>query len=213
MVLLDLVGLQEMQAKDTNNFYFKLYKPYGYVSQFITNDKMAKKKRFLGELHDFPAKTMAVGRLDEPSEGLLFLTTDGHYSNYICSAGVAKEYYAQVDGIITEKAIDRLQKGVVIRVNGNEYTTKPCAALKIAIPHLPERGQKIRDDRHGPTSWVSITITEGKFRQVRKMTAAVGFPTLRLVRYRIGSETISGMNAGDVLPMKVIGADFEGAKD
>ena len=186
------------------NFYFKLFKPYGYVSQFITNDKNAKRKRFLGELFPFPEGTMAVGRLDEPSEGLLFLTTDGVFSNQICSTGVQKEYYAQVDGRITDEAIAALTAGVQISIEGATYTTLPCIAQTIEIPDLPERAKKIRDERHGPTSWISITLTEGKFRQVRKMTAAVGFPTLRLVRFRIGTETIAGMNPGDVQPIHPI---------
>ncbi|MDX1463568.1 MAG: pseudouridine synthase [Marinirhabdus sp.] len=186
----------------TTHFYYKLFKPYGYVSQFITNDVHARKKRLLGSLFDFPEGTMAVGRLDEPSEGLLFLTTDGNFSYHICGSGVEKEYYAQVDGFISDEAISALRLGVSIAVNQSSYTTLPCKVERLGVPNLPARGKPIRDERHGPTSWISITITEGKFRQVRKMTAAVGFPTLRLVRYRIGSETISGMKAGAVVPFQ-----------
>lgn len=181
--------------------YFKIYKPYGYVSQFMTNDSKAKRKKFLGLLHNFPEGTMAVGRLDEKSEGLLFLTTDGSFSNNINKGSTEKEYYAQVDGVITEEAISALEKGVTIGVNGIDYKTKPCKAKLIVNPQLPPTKQRVRDDRHGPTSWVSIIVTEGKFRQVRKMTAAVGFPTLRLVRVRIGTETIDGMHPGDVTPI------------
>jgi len=188
--------------EETPHFYFKIYKPYGYVSQFITNDSKAKRKRFLEMLGDFPEGIMAVGRLDEKSEGLLFLTTDGVFSNSINKGTTEKEYYAQVDGIITEEAISTLEKGVLIRVNGSDYKTKPCKAKAVLNPKLPATKQKIRDDRHGPTSWVSITVTEGKFRQVRKMTAAVGFPTLRLVRVRIGTETIVGMDPGAILPIQ-----------
>ncbi len=158
------------------------------LSQFATNCKHQKKKRFLGELGQFPEHIMPIGRLDEDSEGLLLLTTCGKTSYYVNSSKVEKEYYAQVDGLITEDAINKLKKGVNISVNGQTYTTKPSKAIKIkSLPELPNRGKKVRDDRHGPTSWVSITVTEGKFRQVRKMTAAVGFPTLRLVRMRIGA--------------------------
>ncbi|MAZ72555.1 MAG: ribulose phosphate epimerase [Flavobacteriaceae bacterium] len=188
---------------DRVHFYFKIYKPYGYVSQFITNDSKAKRKKFLGLLSDFPEGTMAVGRLDEKSEGLLFLTTDGTFSHSINKGNTEKEYYAQVDGVIPETAITAMQKGVSITVNSAAYITKPCKANRINTPVLPETTQKIRDDRHGPTSWVSITLTEGKFRQVRKMTAAVGFPTLRLVRVRIGTETIKDMAAGSVLKIDV----------
>lgn len=182
----------------TAHYYFKIYKPYGYVSQFITNDTKAKRKKFLGLLGDFPEGTMAVGRLDEKSEGLLLLTTDGNFSNKINKGTTEKEYYAQVDGLITDKAISILEKGVTISINGVDYQTKPCKAKLIDTPQLPDTRQRVRDDRHGPTSWVSISLTEGKFRQVRKMTAVVGFPTLRLVRVRIGAETIKNMVAGDV---------------
>nr|WP_114490553.1 pseudouridine synthase [Candidatus Ulvibacter alkanivorans] len=179
--------------------YFKLYKPYGYVSQFITNDSKAKRKKFLGDLYDFPEGTMAVGRLDEKSEGLLLLTTDGKFSYHITTSGIEKEYFVQVDGEITKEAVLQLRQGVEIGINGNKYLTKPCAAVKIKPPPLPTTQQRIRDDRHGPSSWVSVTLTEGKFRQVRKMTAAVGFPTLRLVRVRIGDYHLHAM-----LPKQVI---------
>nr|WP_315143928.1 pseudouridine synthase [uncultured Flavobacterium sp.] len=181
----------------SQHHHFILHKPYGYLSQFIY--ELKRKKKLLGELHDFPAGTMAIGRLDEDSEGLLFLTTDGMRSEIIRSKKVEKEYYVQVDGIITQEAIDELQKGVEIGFNGTKYTTKPCKAkLILEIPAFGARGKKIRDERHGPTSWASITVNEGKFRQVRKMTAAVGFPTLRLVRVRIGNVQLEDLLAGEV---------------
>lgn len=184
--------------------YFKLFKPYGVVSQFTTNDRHAKNKKFLSSLFDFPKGTMAIGRLDEPSEGLLLLTTNGTYSYHINNSGVEKEYYAQVDGIISTSEILQLQEGVRITVNDSSYLTKPCKVRLLEVPPtLPKRAKKIRDERHGPTSWISITITEGKFRQVRKMTAAVGFPTLRLVRVSIGEFGIEGMDAGDVVEINV----------
>jgi 23S rRNA pseudouridine2457 synthase len=167
--------------------HFILHKPYGYLSQFIYEGKRKKRKKRLGELYEFPKGSMAIGRLDETSEGLLLLTTDGKVSEYIRSKKVDKEYYVQVDGIITQKAIEQLKKGVEIGFNGTKYLTKPCEANLIAsVEHLPLENRHVRDERHGPKSWASITITEGKFRQVRKMTAAVGFPTLRLIRVRIG---------------------------
>ena len=168
--------------------HYILHKPYGYLSQFVNNQNKRKNKKLLGELYDFEEGTMSIGRLDETSEGLLLLTTDGKVSNYITSNKVQKEYYVQVDGIITNEAIFQLQNGVTISINGNEYKTKPCAVFSIYnLNEYPIEQRHVRDDRHGPTSWISITLTEGKFRQVRKMTAAVGFPTLRLVRVRIGS--------------------------
>ncbi len=171
-----------------NHRHFILHKPYGYLSQFIYNGKRKSSKKLLGMLYDFPQKTMAIGRLDEDSEGLLLLTTNGKVSYEILSKKVEKEYYVQVDGLITQKAITQLTQGVEIGLHGKKYITKPCAAkpLPVEMNHPFIGDRKIRDSRHGPTSWVSITLTEGKFRQVRKMTAAVGFPTLRLVRVRIG---------------------------
>lgn len=152
----------------------------------------------LGELHDFPEGTMAVGRLDENSEGLLLLTTNGKESNRICASGIEKEYYAQVDGLITDEAVLEMQVGVEIGLNGGKYITKPCKVRKLEGTPYDEPGHKIRGDHHGPTSWVSITVTEGKFRQVRKMTAAVGFATLRLVRFRIGNITVEDLKSGEV---------------
>lgn len=178
--------------------HFKIYKPYGYLSQFMTNDRHAKNKNFLGALGDFPEGIMAIGRLDETSEGLLLLTTDGAYSYHINNSNVEKEYYAQVDGLITEKEIEQLVKGLSISINGALYQTKRCKARIIKNPYLPPTRQRIRDDRHGPTSWVAITVTEGKFRQIRKMTAAVGFPTLRLARVRIGDFKIEDMEPGAI---------------
>jgi len=180
--------------------HFILFKPFGYLSQFVNNQTRRKNKKMLGELYPFPENTMAIGRLDETSEGLLFLTTDGKVSEFIRSSKVEKEYYAQVDGEITSEAIEQLKKGVEISTETGLYVTKNCIVKKIdKTPQLPERVKKIRDERHGPTSWVSITLREGKFRQVRKMTAVVGFPTLRLVRVRIGTIHINNMNAGDVI--------------
>ncbi len=177
--------------------HFIIHKPYGYLSQFITNQKKRKKK-MLGELYDFPEGTMAIGRLDYTSEGLLFLTTNGKVSQEIRSSKYEKEYYVQVDGVITDEAIQQLKKGVEIGFEGKKYTTKPSSAEIISNPQFPLRSKKIRDDRHGPTSWISLVIKEGKFRQVRKMTAAVGYPTLRLVRTRIGTITIENLKNGEV---------------
>jgi 23S rRNA pseudouridine2457 synthase len=180
--------------------HFKIYKPYGYLSQFISNQTTRKNKKMLGELYDFPSEIMAIGRLDEDSEGLLFLTTSGEMSEIVRSKKVEKEYYIQVDGIIDEEAIEKLKTGVEIGINGGKYITKPCDSFILeSLPDFPERGKRIRDERHGPSSWASITLTEGKFRQVKKMTAAVGFPTLRLVRVRIGEETLGNIKIGEVI--------------
>ena len=183
--------------------HFILYKPFGYLSQFVNNQTTRKNKKLLGDLGDFPEGTMAIGRLDEQSEGLLLLTTDGKMSEQIRSKKVEKEYFVQVDGIITNEAIDRLQKGVKIKINSNLHKTLPCKVHELTFtPNLAERPKKIRDERHGPTSWISVTLREGKFRQIRKMTAAVGFPTLRLVRVRIGEITLDQLAPGEVIKAK-----------
>ena len=191
--------------QNTTHSYFKIFKPYGVVSQFTSNDKHAKNKTFLGALGDFPEGTMAIGRLDEPSEGLLLLTTNGAYSYHINNSGIEKEYYAQLDGLIGVSEILKLQEGVCITSDNKPYRTKPCkVSLLENPPVLPKRAKKIRDERHGPTSWISITLTQGKFRQVRKMTSAVGFPTLRLVRVRIGSFTIGQMQPAEIAKIAVV---------
>lgn len=190
---------QENQVE--SHHHFKMFKPWGCVSQFKPKPK--KSKTLLGDYYDFPEATMAIGRLDMDSEGLLLLTTDGMVSYKVRDKSIEKEYYVQVDGIITDEAIEKMQNGVEISTNGTIYKTLPCKAYKLEDePKLPPRGRNIRKSKHGPTSWVSITITEGKFRQVRKMTASVGFPTLRLVRVRIGN-----IHLGNLLPEDVFELD------
>lgn len=192
-----------MIEEQQKHHHFIIYKPYGFLSQFASNASKQQSKKFLGSLHEFPEGIMAIGRLDEKSEGLLLLTTDGKMSDFINGQKVDKEYYAQVNGDISQEAIEQLKAGVEIGFEGKKYQTKPCAVFKLdALPNLPIRSQKIRDDRHGPTSWVSMTLNEGKFRQVRKMTSAVGFPTLRLVRVRVGAIHLSTMNVGDVIAVE-----------
>ena len=177
-----------------------VYKPWGMISQFVNPAK--RKKTLLGDLYGFPEGTMAIGRLDVPSEGLLLLTTDGKVSAEIRSNAYEKEYYVQVDGIMTAAALENLKTGVEIGFKGTKYVTKPGKAMLLKDPKFPLRSQKIRDERHGPTSWISIIIKEGKFRQVRKMTAAVGFPTLRLVRVRIGTMELGELAIGAVVEVE-----------
>lgn len=183
--------------------HFILHKPYGYLSQFVNNERRRKNRKLLGSLFDFPENTMAIGRLDFDSEGLLLLTTNGKASERLRSKKIEKEYYVQLDGNLTHEATQQLQQGVEISFEGNVYTTLPssCFCLPHA-PNLPPRAKKIRDERHGPTSWASITLVEGKFRQVRKMFAAVGFPVLRLVRVRIGDLQLDPLVPGEVVEVQ-----------
>ena len=199
-------NLIELAEPSHDHQHFKIFKPYGFLSQFLPEQR--KKKHLLGELFNFPDKTMAIGRLDHDSEGLLLLTTDGMMSYKVRDKAIEKEYYVQIDGAITATAMSQLQNGVEIGINGAKYLTLPCKAFKLdGEPQLPTRGRKIRDARHGPTSWISITLCEGKNRQIRKMTAAVGFATLRLVRVRIGDIHIDSLIAGDVVTL----ANFDAA--
>jgi 23S rRNA pseudouridine2457 synthase len=176
--------------------HFVMHKPFGFLSQFICE---LSYKKLLGELYDFPEGTMAIGRLDEESEGLLLLTTDGRMSEWVRSKNIEKEYYAQVDGIPDAIALEKLRNGVEIGIRNVKYNTLPCKVFQLnPQPVFPPRIRKIRDDRHGPTTWISVTLTEGKERQVRKMTAAVGLPTLRLIRVRIGEILLGDLQPADV---------------
>ena len=180
--------------------HYIIHKPYGYLSQFVCE---LPKKKLLGELYNFPEGVMAIGRLDEESEGLLLLTQDGMMSEIIRSKKVEKEYWVQLDGIATDDSINQLKNGVEIGIAGKKYRTLPCAAFALSeAPNFAPRTRKIRDDRHGPTSWVSITLTEGKYRQVRKMCAAVGLPVLRLFRVRIGMYHLGNLKAGEVIELQ-----------
>lgn len=176
--------------------YFICYKPYGVLSQFTTP---VEGKLGLGSLYDFPKDVYPVGRLDEDSEGLLLLTNDGRANQRLLGQGIEKTYWVQVEGQITDADLEPLRKGVSIKVNKKPYHTLPARAKVLATaPSLPERNPPIRYRALIPTSWVEIILREGKNRQVRKMTAAIGFPTLRLVRVRFGEFVLNSMHPGEV---------------
>jgi 23S rRNA pseudouridine2457 synthase len=154
----------------------------------------------LGSLYPFPKDVYAVGRLDTDSEGLLLLTDDKRVNARLLDPRHAHErtYYAQVEGNLTDEAVAQLCAGVTLRIDGKEFRTQPAKAQCIDPPVLPERNPPIRHRANIPTSWLSLSLREGKNRQVRRMTAAVGFPTLRLVRVRIGSLMLGDMQPGEV---------------
>ena len=141
----------------------------------------------------FPKDIYPVGRLDADSEGLLLLTNDNFLKTKLLEPKNKhlRIYFVQVDGEITQEACLQLSQGVEITINGKPYRTLPASAKPIAIPDLPERDPPIRFRKNIPTSWLSVALYEGKNRQVRRMTAAVGFPTLRLVRWAIGKMNLS----------------------
>lgn len=158
----------------------------------------------LASLGDFPKEVYPVGRLDKDSEGLLLITDDKWLNHHLLNPrfGHQRTYYAQVEGVPTPEGLKELQSGVVIQVDGQNYKTKPALAkILTPIPELPERNPPIRYRASIPDTWISLTLIEGKNRQVRKMTAAVGFPTLRLVRFSMEKITISGMEVGEIREM------------
>ncbi|TAE17366.1 MAG: pseudouridine synthase [Bacteroidetes bacterium] len=178
--------------------YYALYKPFQVLSQFTPEaDKLCLKN-----IIDVPSNVYPLGRLDYDSEGLLLLTNDASVNAKLLHPKTkhSKTYWVQVEGAITPQAIQQLAQGVSISINGKQHTTLP-AKVKILPqePLLPPRSTPIRFRKNIPTSWVSITLHEGKNRQVRKMTAAVGFPTLRLVRYSMEKITIENMQPADLV--------------
>ncbi|MBK6698771.1 MAG: pseudouridine synthase [Saprospiraceae bacterium] len=182
--------------------YFVIYKPYGYLSQF-TPEKDGDLT--LKDLYPFPSDVYPVGRLDKDSEGLLLLTNDASMNHLILSPDKKwpKVYWVQLDGFITESAINKLSTSVSISIKGKIYNTEPCIVHSlIGEPKLPERIPSIRFRKSLPTSWIEITITEGKNRQIRKMCASVGFPVLRIVRVKIGNLKLDGMSPGEVITLE-----------
>lgn len=178
--------------------YFIIYKPYLVLSQFTTQ----LNKQTLADFFVVPKNIYPVGRLDEDSEGLLILTSDEQLNHRLLNPSFAheREYFVQVDGAITTEALLQLQKGVEINVNGKLYKTKPCKAVLLnEEPAVPGRNPPIRFRAAIPAPWIKMILTEGKNRQVRKMTAKVGFPALRLIRYRI-----EGIELGNLQPGKMI---------
>lgn len=176
--------------------YFQIYKPFGVLSQFTTEHTQ---KKTLASLFDFPTMVYPIGRLDEDSEGLLLLTDDKRLNQQLLGQGIEKEYWVQVEGQPSEVDLKPLREGVTIRVKKKIHKTLPAKVKRLTTePKLPERNPPIRFRKSIPTSWISITLREGKNRQVRKMTAKIGFPTLRLVRWRFGEWTVDGFEVGEV---------------
>jgi 23S rRNA pseudouridine2457 synthase len=172
--------------------YIIFYKPYGVLCQFT--DDSASPRPTLKEYIDIP-EIYSVGRLDFDSEGLLLLTNDGQLKHHLIDPQFEhlRTYWVQVEKIPTEEALQQLRDGVTIQ----GYCTKPAIAkLLDTEPDLPERQPPIRFRASIPTAWLELKLTEGKNRQVRKMTAAVGFPTLRLVRFAIAHLSLENLNVG-----------------
>lgn len=179
--------------------YFLLYKPYNTLSQFTPEAPGDATLSDLG--FPFPPDVYPVGRLDKDSEGLLLLTNDNALKTRYLDpkSKTPKTYWAQVEGLVTDEALATLAKGLVLHDKGKTYRTLPATAHRLdAEPALPPRNPPIRYRKEIPTSWLELRIVEGKNRQVRRMTAAVGFPTLRLVRAAIGTLRLDGLQPGEV---------------
>ncbi|MES2328023.1 MAG: pseudouridine synthase [Bacteroidota bacterium] len=180
------------------NHYFVIYKPYLVLSQFSA----VEGKQTLADFFDVPKDVYPVGRLDHDSEGLLLLTNDKELNHRLLDPKFAheREYWVQVDGAIDEDVVKQLQNGPTINVDGKLYASKPCiASLFEHEPTVPERIPPIRFRKEIPAPWIRMILTEGKNRQVRKMTAKVGFPTLRLIRQRIEGLSLDTMQPGDMV--------------
>lgn len=171
-------------------------KPFRVMCQFTdeSGDTSGNRRATLADWISVP-DVYPAGRLDFDSEGLLLLTGDGQLQHRIASPRqkMPKTYWVQVEGEITRKALDQLRGGVELK----DGKTRPADVAPMEPPELWPRNPPVRYRESIPTSWIRMTITEGKNRQVRRMTAAVGFPTLRLVRYGIGDWTLDGLAPGE----------------
>lgn len=179
------------------NQYFFVYKPFRVLSQFTSTEE----KKSLKDFFDIPSNAYPVGRLDYDSEGLLIITNDKSVNHLLLNPENehTREYLVQVEGIPSGEQIDALREGVMISTDKKKYKTKPCEVFSIETPlNIPERIPPVRFRKTVPDSWLRLVLKEGKNRQVRKMTASVRLPTLRLIRWKIENLSVEGMHPGDI---------------
>lgn len=170
-------------------------KPFDVLSQFTDKGTEGSSRRTLSEFIDVPG-VYAAGRLDRDSEGLLVLTDSGKLQNRIANPKnkMSKCYWAQVEGVPSDEALEELRNGVQLK----DGKTRPAKVRRMDEPaRLWPRTPPIRVRKSVPDTWIELTISEGRNRQVRRMTAAVGHPTLRLIRYRVGNWTLDGIETGE----------------
>ena len=179
------------------NKYFIVHKPCGVLSQFTDKEN----RLTLSSIYSFPKEVYSVGRLDQDSEGLLIMTNDKALTDYLLNPKNKheREYYVQVEGIPSETDLQKLRDGIILK----DGKTLPAKAKLIDDPNFPPRVPPIRERKNISTSWISLTLVEGKNRQVRRMTAAIGFPTLRLVRIRINKLFLDNLKSGDVKELDI----------
>lgn len=174
---------------------YMLHKPFGVLSQYSDEGK----RRGWGSLNlPFPSDVYSIGRLDADSEGLLLLTNDNRLKASLLDPeqGHARTYHVQVEGIARPEQLEKLQTPMNLKIKGKTITTQGCDA-KLINPSWPPRVPPIRVRKTVPDSWLEVTLYEGKNRQVRRMTAAVGLPTLRLIRVTMGNWSLGTMTPGD----------------
>ena len=191
-----------MKKKPAVKQYILFYKPYGVLCQFTDSEG----RKTLSDFRPFPGDVYPAGRLDVDSEGLVLLTNDGALKHHLMEPRYQHErmYLVQVEGIPQNVALEKLQRGVII---DGRKTLPAEVRLLHNEPPLPLREVPIRYRKNIPTAWLEIILREGRNRQIRKMTAAVSHPTLRLIRVRIASLTIHGLQPGESrsLTLKEIG--------
>lgn len=181
--------------------YFTIYKPFQVLTQFTSQTG----KSTLADYFKVPGNVYPVGRLDYDSEGLLILTDDVKINHRLLHPlhQHEREYWVQVEGQVTKEAVADLCRGVSISIDGKLHKSQPAkASIFNTDPQVPERNPPIRFRKNIPTSWLSLCLTEGKNRQVRRMTAKVGYATLRLIRYRIENITLEGLQPGEMKEWK-----------
>ena len=178
--------------------YIICYKPYNVLCQFTDNSIHASQRQTLKDYIKIP-HIYSVGRLDLDSEGLLLLTDNAQVKHRLCEPSFAhpRTYWSQVENIPTIEALKKLEQGVIIK---GKKTRKAIAKLLEKEPNVPPRNPPIRERKNIPTAWIELTLTEGRNRQVRRMTAAVGNPTLRLIRIKIGINSHLELNLAGLSP-------------